>query len=188
MQPIKLIVGLKNPGGEYSNTRHNAGAWWVELLAKEHNLNFKKHSKSLTEIAIFQDAGLIVALPTTYMNQSGLAVNLLANYYNLHPNEILIVHDELDLPVGKLKLKTGGGHGGHNGLKDIIAHLNSNEFHRLRIGIGHPGDKNKVHDYVLHPPSKADKEIILSSIDTSYQILPLLKIGEIAKAMTFINT
>ena len=188
MQPIKLIVGLKNPGGEYAKTRHNAGAWWVDAIASKNHLKFKKHNKALAEIAMPAENNLILAQPSTYMNQSGMAVKALADYYKLDPAQILIVHDELDLPVGKLKLKTGGGHGGHNGLKDIIAHLHSNDFHRLRIGIGHPGDRNKVLDYVLHQPSKIDMTTILTNIAASLAVLPLLQIGDIAKAMTFINT
>lgn len=188
MQPIRLIVGIKNPGGEYANTRHNAGSWWVEVLAQKYDLKFKKHSKAFAETSMLPENNLILAMPTTFMNQSGLPVKILSDYYNLAPEQILIIHDELDLPVGRLKLKTGGGHGGHNGLKDIIAHLKSNNFHRLRIGIGHPGEKNKVHDYVLHSPSKLDKEAIFISIANSYQILPLLQCGDIARAMTFINT
>ena len=122
------------------------------------------------------------------MNQSGLAVKLLSDYYKINSEEILIVHDELDLPAGRIKLKIGGGHGGHNGLRDIINQLNSNKFNRLRIGIGHPGDKTMVLDYVLNPPSTLDKETIIKSINNSFNMISLLQDGDLMKAMSSINT
>ena len=165
---IKLIVGLANPGAEYAATRHNAGAWFVDLLAE-------RLRAPLREEAIFfgytsrvtlggEDVRLLV--PTTFMNLSGKAVAAMASFFRINPDEILVAHDELDLPPGVAKFKLGGGHGGHNGLKDIISKLGNNpNFHRLRIGIGHPGDKNKVVGFVLGKPPVSEQKLIDEAID-----------------------
>lgn len=165
---IKLIVGLANPGAEYAATRHNAGAWYVDLLARRHNQSLKdepKFSGYTGRIAIAgEDIRLLV--PTTFMNLSGKAVAAMASFYRIQPDEILVAHDELDLPPGVAKFKLGGGHGGHNGLKDIISKLGNNPgFYRLRIGIGHPGDKNKVVGFVLGKPPLSEQTLIDDAVD-----------------------
>lgn len=165
---LKLIVGLANPGPEYQQTRHNAGAWLVEELARRFHTSLSPDIKffgvSARLPAPFSDTRLLV--PGTYMNRSGKAVGAMANFYKLTPDNILVVHDELDLPPGVAKYKTGGGHGGHNGLKDIIAALgNDNSFHRLRIGIGHPGHKDKVTGYVLGKAPQSEQALMDSIID-----------------------
>jgi len=165
---IKLIVGLANPGAEYADTRHNAGAWYVDLLADRHNQSLKEESKFFGYTARLniseEDVRLLV--PTTFMNLSGKAVAAMANFYRIQPEEILVAHDELDLPPGVAKFKLGGGHGGHNGLKDIISKLGNNPgFHRLRVGIGHPGDKNKVVGFVLGKPPVSEQKLIDDAID-----------------------
>ncbi|HBR0847914.1 aminoacyl-tRNA hydrolase [Klebsiella pneumoniae] len=165
---IKLIVGLANPGAEYAATRHNAGAWYVDLLADRHRAPLREESKffgytSRTNLA-GEDVRLLV--PTTFMNLSGKAVAAMATFYRINPDEILVAHDELDLPPGVAKFKLGGGHGGHNGLKDIISKLGNNpNFHRLRVGIGHPGDKNKVVGFVLGKPPASEQKLIDDAVD-----------------------
>lgn len=155
MSNIKLIVGLANPGAEYAQTRHNAGAWYVDQLAARHNQRLKEESKFFGYTARInlcgQDVRLLV--PTTFMNLSGKSVLAMANFYRVNPDEILVAHDELDLPPGVAKMKLAGSNGGHNGLKDIQNKFGNNpNFYRLRIGIGHPGDKNKVVGFVLGKP------------------------------------
>ncbi|CCP03047.1 peptidyl-tRNA hydrolase [Erwinia amylovora Ea644] len=168
MSRIKLIVGLANPGAEYAATRHNAGAWYVDLLAERHNRSLKPESKFFGYTARLNIGGEDVRLlvPTTFMNLSGKAVAAMATFYRIPADEILVAHDELDLPPGVAKFKQGGGHGGHNGLKDIISKLGNNvNFHRLRIGIGHPGDRNQVVGFVLGRPQAAEKALIDNAID-----------------------
>ncbi len=151
-ESIQLIVGLGNPGPEYSNTRHNAGAWFVEQLAQQHQILLRPEKKyfGLYGKGLIADQIIHLLIPTTFMNRSGQAVAPLANFFRIPPEKILVAHDELDLPPGTAKIKLGGGHGGHNGLRDIIASLaNNKNFYRLRIGIGHPGHKDKVSGYVL---------------------------------------
>ncbi|PTB84894.1 aminoacyl-tRNA hydrolase [Pseudidiomarina aestuarii] len=151
MSTIRLLVGLGNPGPEYSQTRHNAGFWLVEAYARQYAVSLQPESKFFGHTARIQRGALDLRLlmPMTYMNRSGQGVAALANFYKIKPEEILVAYDELDLPPGTAKLKTGGGAGGHNGIKDIIAQLGSPDFHRLRIGIGHPGHKSKVTGFVL---------------------------------------
>ncbi|WP_168404318.1 aminoacyl-tRNA hydrolase [Erwinia amylovora] len=168
MSRIKLIVGLANPGAEYAATRHNAGAWYVDLLAERHNRSLKPESKFFGYTARLNIGGEDVRLlvPTTFMNLSGKAVAAMATFYRIPADEILVAHDELDLPPGVAKFKQGGGHGGHNGLKDIISKLGNNvNFHRLRIGIGHPGDRNQVVGFVLGKPLAAEKALIDNAVD-----------------------
>ncbi|MDF7667069.1 aminoacyl-tRNA hydrolase [Orbaceae bacterium ESL0727] len=174
---IKLIVGLGNPGAEYAATRHNAGAWLVDLLAKQNHQSLKNDSKFFGYTARINLAGHDIRLlvPTTFMNLSGKAVLAMANFYNIKPEEILVVHDELDMNPGMAKFKFGGGHGGHNGLKDIASKLGNNlNFYRLRIGIGHPGDKNKVAGYVLNKPSKTEQDLIDQTIDESVRCIDIM--------------
>ena len=157
---IKLIVGLANPGAEYAATRHNAGAWFVDLLAERLRAPLREEAK------FFGGEDVRLLVPTTFMNLSGKAVAAMASFFRINPDEILVAHDELDLPPGVAKFKLGGGHGGHNGLKDIISKLGNNpNFHRLRIGIGHPGDKNKVVGFVLGKPPVSEQKLIDEAID-----------------------
>lgn len=165
---IKLIVGLANPGAEYAATRHNAGAWYVDLLAERLRAPLREEPKFFGYTSSINLAGADVRLlvPTTFMNLSGKAVAAMATFYRINPDEILVAHDELDLPPGVAKFKLGGGHGGHNGLKDIISKLGNNpNFHRLRVGIGHPGDKNKVVGFVLGKPPVSEQKLIDEAVD-----------------------
>jgi PTH1 family peptidyl-tRNA hydrolase len=190
MAGIQLIVGLGNPGAKYEDTRHNAGAWFVSALASDNDLSLRKNAKyhglhTQTEIKGHECHLLI---PTTYMNLSGQAVQAVADYYKIPPASILIAHDELDLPAGTVRLKFDGGHGGHNGLKDIISHLNTKQFYRLRIGIGHPGNRDDVVDYVLKNPSQADHLAIDTALQDAEPILPLIMQGEFQKAMHLLHS
>lgn len=174
--PIQLIVGLANPGKEYASTRHNAGAWWVQALCAADYITLQTQSKLQASVGEANIAGhkFRCAIPTTYMNHSGQALSKIAKYFAIEADNILIVHDELDFPPGIIRLKNGGGHGGHNGLRDIIPQLGTDNFHRLRIGIGHPGDRNLVSDYVLANPSRSDKKLIDDAIAASIPIVPAI--------------
>jgi len=182
---IRLIVGLGNPGEEYTHTRHNAGAWFVEQLAAESSVKFLSENKFQGRVAAIQEAAhkCWLLLPNTFMNHSGQAVRAFSQFYQIAPEEILVAHDELDFPAGVVRLKQGGGHGGHNGLRDIIQNLQSDQFHRLRIGIGHPGNRNQVHDYVLNRPSKHDHTLILDAIQQALIVLPQFILGDTQKAI-----
>jgi peptidyl-tRNA hydrolase, PTH1 family len=184
-EPIKLIVGLGNPGGEYEATRHNAGFWWVDELASACNANFRTDNKFHGLVARASLHGHEVQLlkPQTFMNVSGRAVVALALFYKILPDQILVVHDELDLPPGSAKLKLGGGHGGHNGLKDIIAQLGTREFWRLRIGIGHPGERDEVVNYVLKAPRKEEQVLIDEAMQRAQDVAPLIIEGKLEAAM-----
>lgn len=188
--PIKLIIGLRNPGIAYESTRHNAGAWYVMALSKRNHLSFKPEKKIQGELAHLENEsqGCKLLLPLTYMNLSGQPTQACCQFFKIQANEILVAHDDLDLEPGRIKLKTGGGHGGHNGLRDLINKLGTNEFHRLRIGIGHPGHRDQVHDYVLGKPSMPDRLLILDAIDRALALTPLLLSGDLARAMTTLNT
>lgn len=191
MSSIKLIVGLANPGAEYAQTRHNAGAWYVDLLAGHHNQALKEESKFFGYTARLNLAGNDVRLlvPTTFMNLSGKAVAAMATFYRIAPDEILVAHDELDLPPGVAKLKLGGGNGGHNGLKDIQSKLGNNpNFYRLRIGIGHPGDRNKVVGFVLGKPPATEQALIDEAIDESLRCTDLFLQEGMTKAMNRLHT
>ena len=187
---IKLIVGLGNPGKEYAETRHNSGFWFADLLARRHNTSFKSESRHHGQVCRFTFQGQECRLlkPATYMNRSGQAVSSLANYFKIAPEEILVAHDELDLPAGNIRLKTGGGHAGHNGLRDIMSAIGSREFHRLRIGIDHPNDRRAVVDYVLSRPSKADREQIEQSLEAADDCLADILAGNLQKAMNQLHT
>lgn len=188
--PILLIVGLGNPGAEYEHTRHNAGAWFVEALAQDANTTLRNTTKfyGLHSTATLYGKECHLLIPTTYMNLSGQAVKAVASYYKIAPENILVAHDEIDLAVGEIRLKFDGGHGGHNGLRDIIRHLNTNKFNRLRIGVGHPGNSNLVHDYVLNSPKKAEFGLIEDAIHKAERVTPLLLDGETQKAMQELHT
>ncbi len=184
--PVELIVGLGNPGPNYERTRHNAGADLVLELAKSLHVELKHESKFFGDTARVTLGGHDVRLliPSTFMNLSGKSVNALAKFYQIAPEAILVVHDELDKPPGEARFKKGGGHGGHNGLRDTIKCLGNNkEFARLRIGIGHPGNAKQVADYVLKKASPNDQQLIINSIDDALRALPLAVAGEWEKAM-----
>ena len=186
MNAGQLIVGLGNPGPEYDQTRHNAGAFFVERLASAQgvNLSFDKKYFGLTGKFSYQGRDIRLLIPTTYMNRSGQAVAALANFFRIKPEEILVAHDELDMPPGVCKLKQGGGHGGHNGLRDIIACLaNQNNFHRLRIGIGHPGHSSQVSNYVLSRAPRSEQDLTNTSIEFALGVLPDLLDGNFSRAM-----
>jgi len=170
---IQLIVGLGNPGKEYANTRHNVGVWWLQTLCSTHADNFQLQSKLNAQVASlhFEGIRLRCALPTTYMNESGMALAKLCNYYEIPAEDVLVIHDELAFMPGECRTKFSGGHNGHNGLRSIIAHIGNN-FYRLRIGIGHPGHKDLVSDYVLSAPSKDEQLKIVAGIDHSMKALP----------------
>ncbi|PJD92740.1 MAG: aminoacyl-tRNA hydrolase [Legionella sp.] len=187
---IKIIVGLRNPGTSYEQTRHNAGAWLIEALADAKQLHFKSDKKLGGDWVRFDmgDIHSILFMPLSFMNLSGIGVRSICQFYDILPHEVLVVHDELDLPAGDVRLKTGGGHGGHNGLRDIIQHLNTRDFHRLRIGIGHPGHRDLVSDYVLSKPSVADREKICSAISRAVTEMPHILNGNFAVAMTKLHT
>ena len=188
---MRLIVGLGNPGSQYANTRHNAGAWLIEALAKQYNLRlhtFVKFKAQLGEIATPRGETLWLAIPTTFMNHSGQAIHALANFYKIEPKDILVAHDELDLPVGDVRLKLGGGHGGHNGLRSTIDLLHSRDFYRLRLGIGHPGVREQVTPYVLGAPTKGEQQAIQKGIEHVAERFDLLLHGEIDKLMLQLNT
>ncbi|MBP6518098.1 aminoacyl-tRNA hydrolase [Shewanella sp.] len=191
MSEIKLIVGLANPGAEYAHTRHNAGAWYVLELARICGVTLVDDSKyfGLTARAVLHGKDVRLLIPTTYMNLSGKAVGALANFFRITPEEILVAHDELDLPPGVAKFKLGGGHGGHNGLKDIIAKLaNDKNFYRLRLGIGHPGDKNQVSGYVLGKAPAKEQELIEAAIDEAVRSTEILFKQDMVKAMNRLHS
>ncbi|MGA1742437.1 MAG: aminoacyl-tRNA hydrolase [Pseudohongiellaceae bacterium] len=190
MSGIKLIVGLGNPGQQYRFTRHNAGAMFLETLCDDYQGELKAENKffGLSGRIDINGEDIRLLFPSTYMNNSGQAVAAIASYFKIEPLDILVAYDELDLPVGTTRLKKGGGHGGHNGLRDIIKALGSQDFNRLRIGIGHPGEASKVSNYVLSEPSKADADQIQADIDKSIAILPLLVKGEFQEAMLKLHT
>ena len=191
MTAIKLIAGLGNPGAEYRGTRHNAGAEFVAELARGCGVELRPDSKFFGLTGHVSVAGhqTRLLIPTTFMNRSGKAVAALAGFYRILPEQILIAHDELDLPAGSARFKRGGGHGGHNGLRDIIPALGNNrEFQRLRIGIGHPGHASKVTGYVLGAPSAEDRQRIDACIAEAIHALPLLLDGDEVKAMTRLHS
>lgn len=188
--PIQLIVGLANPGKEYAETRHNAGAWFIERLAEMSHTQLRKETKyhGLHGVVELHGQTCHLLIPTTFMNLSGQAVSACMKYHKISPASILIAHDEIDLPVGAIKLKYDGGDGGHNGLKDVIRHLHTKQFYRLRIGVGRPTLSNEVVDYVLHPPSKSERLIIDKALDQAQETLPLIMQGEMQKAMQKLHT
>jgi len=188
---IRLIVGLGNPGSEYEGTRHNAGAFFVDELARQGGAEMRPDAKFFGGTARVQFAGydLRLLIPSTFMNRSGRAVAAMAAFFRIEPEQILVAHDELDIVPGLARFKQGGGHGGHNGLRDIIPALSgNNNFHRLRIGIGHPGHASKVSAYVLSKPSKSERQMIDDIIDEAIRALPLLLAGDEVKAKTRLHS
>ncbi|HLV17154.1 MAG TPA: aminoacyl-tRNA hydrolase [Pseudomonas sp.] len=191
MTAIQLIVGLGNPGPEYDQTRHNAGALFVERLADLKGARLALDKKYFGLVGKFTHQGQDVRLliPTTYMNRSGQAVAALARFFRIEPDAILVAHDELDMPPGVARLKKGGGHGGHNGLRDIIAQLgNNNGFHRLRLGIGHPGHASLVSGYVLSRAPRSEQELLDRSIDNALEVVPEILAGDWTKAMQTLHS
>ncbi len=187
---IRLLVGLGNPGADYVDTRHNAGFWLIDSIAAELGQKFRFGKRFNADECKFknQDNDCYLLKPLTFMNNSGQAVAALARYYKISAGQILLIHDELDLPPGTNRIKQGGGHGGHNGLRDCIAHLQSKEFFRIRIGIGHPGDANRVVNYVLHKPSNTDRLAIDAANQDTVAVMPQLFAGRIDKAMQALHT
>ena len=186
---IRLIVGLGNPGNKYDQTRHNAGFWFVDEIARQQGVLFRSESKFYGEVCRVTIDGQDVWLlkPTTFMNRSGQSVAAVAKFYKIPINEILVAHDELDIPAGDARWKLSGGHGGHNGLRDIIAHLGK-DYWRLRLGVDHPGDRNKVVDYVLSAPSRDDSIEITNAIDSAIDSLSFLVKGDGQKAMNQLHS
>ena len=183
------MVGLGNPGPQYARTRHNVGFWFVDQLATRDGALFRHESKFFGEACeVFQSGQPLRLLkPQTFMNESGRSVGALAHFYQLPVDSLLVVHDEIDLPPGTLRLKQGGGHGGHNGLRDIVTCLGSSDFSRLRIGVGHPGHKDDVHDYVLHAPFKEQEEAMLASLDEAMKVWPQIVAGEFRRVMNALH-
>lgn len=190
MKPIKLIVGLGNPGIKYAQTRHNVGFAFIDAMCDQYGFTLKESKKfhGLSEKVSINNRILWLLEPQTYMNHSGRAVASLANFYKILPEEILVIYDELDLPVGTAKIKRGGGHGGHNGLRDIIALTGSNDFYRLRLGIGHPGHKSKVVSWVLNRATQDEEISIDLAIKKSLNIIDDLIEGQLEKAMKELHT
>jgi len=190
MAGLRLIVGLGNPGAEHLRTRHNAGFWFVDALAQSLEVRFGAETKLHGESAKVSISGRSVWLfkPTTFMNSSGRAVAAALRYWKIEPEETLIAHDDLDLPPGSVRLKFDGGHGGQNGLRDIIAVLGHAKFHRLRFGIGHPGHKDRVTPWVLGRPSVQDEQAILGAVGAALAEVPLIVAGEFNEAMKRLHT
>lgn len=188
---IQLIVGLANPGPEYAKTRHNAGAWYVEELAKRYNGSLREDSKyfGLTGRVSIAGQDVRLLIPTTFMNLSGKAVSALAKFFQIPVEAILVVHDELDLPPGVAKFKQGGGHGGHNGLKDIISKMgNNNNFYRLRIGIGHPGSKEQVVGFVLNKAPISEQQLMDAAVDEAVRCTEIMYTTDMTKAMNRLHS
>ena len=187
---IQCVVGLGNPGPKYEGTRHNVGFWLVDRLARRYAAVMRAENKFFGEIArIRTEVGECWLLkPMTYMNNSGRAVSALARFYKIPVEQLLVVHDELDLAPGVIRLKMGGGHGGHNGLRDIVSAMGSKDFYRARIGIGHPGHKDAVTDYVLSRPYKAEQEAIEKGLDEVERHWATIQAGEMQQAMQEIHS
>ena len=187
---IQLIVGLGNPGQQYEKTRHNAGFWFIDAIARRHGINLKSENKFHGEVGKGRIDGEEVWLlkPMTFMNKSGQGIAALARFYKIDAESILIAHDELDLAPGTVRLKKGGGHGGHNGLRDTVAQLGSKEFQRLRLGIGHPGHASQVSGYVLGKAPAIDYALTEGAIDKALDSLSLIVSGDLQKAMNTLHT
>lgn len=187
---IKLIIGLANPGERYAPTRHNAGAWFIEQLAEQSKLQADSKLKcSITKITPSGSTHpVLLAIPSSHMNTSGLPVRAISQYYKIQPEEILVAHDEIDLPPGIIKIKQDGGHGGHNGLRDIFKHLGTQKFWRLRIGVGRPNHSSEVQNFVLKAPNKQDREEIDSALFRAERVLPHLLQGDFQGAMNTLHT
>jgi PTH1 family peptidyl-tRNA hydrolase len=187
--PLRIVVGLGNPGPEHQLTRHNAGFWFVDRLARTFGGEFRDYRKYSGETARIAIHGreIILLKPTTYMNRSGLSIRQLSEFFKVAPADILVAHDELDLPVGSVRLKFAGGHGGHNGLRDTIAHIGES-FWRLRLGIGHPGNKADVIDYVLTRAPRNEEDLIIDAANSAIDVMPLLLDQGAERAMTQLHS
>ncbi len=188
---LKLIVGLGNPGPQYRFNRHNVGVWFLDEICRRYHGELRPEARFHGNVARVTIEGHDVRLlfPTTFMNRSGLSVASLCHYFDIQPQQMLVAYDEIDFPVGTTRLKSGGGHGGHNGMRDIISALGgANDFKRLRIGVGHPGDKNKVANYVLSDPGKDDTIQIEHDIDQALKVLPQLVNGQWNQAMQTLHS
>ena len=188
--PLRLIVGVGNPGEQYARTRHNAGVWFVSRFAEQQGAQFKNEKKFFGHVATinYQQNELRLLIPKTFMNESGKAVGAIANFYKINPQDILVAHDELDLPSGSIRFKQGGGLAGHNGLRDITRALGgSQDFNRLRIGVGHPGTKTDVIGHVLSTVSPTDEKLIQRCIDEALALMPLAAQGDWEQAMNALN-
>ncbi len=185
---LRLIVGLGNPGAEYAETRHNAGFWFCERLAHDIGIRLGREPRFHGHAGQDRAANIWLLQPQTFMNRSGQSVRALIQFYHIEPAEMLVVHDELDLPPGRLQLRFGGGLGGHNGLKDITAQLGTQDYWRLRVGIGHPGDRNEVVNYVLKPPRKEEQAEIDAALDRALLSWPKLAAGDLNAAAQKLNT
>jgi len=190
MAGLRLLVGLGNPGSEHLRTRHNAGFWFIDALAQREGSRFGFENKLHAETAkiVLDGQTLWLLKPTTFMNKSGIAIASALRYWKIEPEEMLVAHDDLDLPPGAARLKFDGGHGGQNGLRDIFAHLGHGKFHRLRLGIGHPGHKDRVTPWVLGRASVADETAIIDAVARSLDVLPLAVRGEFPEAMKRLHT
>ena len=188
MSNISLIVGLGNPGSEYAQTRHNAGSWFVDRLAEQYGIALKADPKykGISGRGKIEGQDVRLLLPTTFMNLSGQSVVPFAKFYQITPEAMLIAHDELDMDPGVIRLKTGGGHGGHNGLRDIVPHTGPN-FHRLRVGIGHPGSKERVSGHVLSKAPSSEQKLMDDALHHALSRIKLLVNGEVQQAMNQIN-
>lgn len=183
---LKLIVGLGNPGPQYRHNRHNVGAWFLQAICRHYpgELRAENRFHGDTSRVSIDGNDIRLLFPTTFMNRSGLSVASMCNYFDITPEQMLVAYDEIDFPVGNTRLKAGGGHGGHNGIRDIVNALGgANDFYRLRIGVGHPGDKNKVANYVLSDPGKDDTIQIEHDIDMTLRVLPDIVNGRWNQAM-----
>jgi PTH1 family peptidyl-tRNA hydrolase len=185
---IRLIVGLGNPGKEYERTRHNAGFWLLERFAAQQHVVLRKDTRYQALVGRHEASGAWLVMPQSFMNASGRAVQMLAGFFKIPAADILVVHDELDFAPGAARIKQGGGIAGHNGLKDISQRLGTHDYWRLRLGIGHPGDKDAVADYVLHKPSVEDREAIDGAIERALEVLPLCLAGDMQGAMQKLHT
>ena len=185
---MKLIVGLGNPGQKYESTRHNAGFWLVERFAAQSGTVLRKDAKFQALVGRHGPSGIWLVLPQSYMNSSGRPVQMMSSFFKIAPADILVVHDELDFPPGVVRMKQGGGIAGHNGLKDISGRLGSHDYWRLRIGVGHPGDRDAVTEYVLHKPAQEERAAIDAAIDRALDALPLILGGDIQGAMLKLHT
>jgi PTH1 family peptidyl-tRNA hydrolase len=189
---MKLIVGLGNPGRKYEATRHNAGFWWLDAIARLARVDFRRENRFHGELARVPGEDLWLLKPDTFMNESGRAVGALATFYRIVPEQIRVAHDELDLPPGGIRLKFGGGLSGHNGLRDVAPVLGTQDFWRLRIGIGHPRDlaasQQEVVDYVLHPPRAEERKAIDAALDKALAVWPLVASHDLQAAMLKLHT
>ncbi len=190
MPAIQLIVGLGNPGPDYEPTRHNAGFWFVDELAQRCQQSFRDEQRFQSEVArcLLEGSECRLQKPMTFMNRSGQAVRALMQFFKIPLEQVLVVHDELDLPPGVVRLKKGGGHGGHNGLRDLISHLGSKDFYRLRVGVGHPGHRDQVVDYVLKRPSKQDRLQIEAALADALNAVPEIIQGQFERAMNTLHS